>query len=83
MVAVLRPARAHIYDEGRQRIMATLVARMAEAPTEHRPRVWAPEVVVLFLQLLLSSSVVSKACSFTFRFSCTSVCGCSAEVEIL
>ena len=47
------------------------------------------EKVSLFLQKVIRRQygseyivVDSDAAGFTFTFSCTSVCGCSAEVEI-
>ena len=63
MVAVLRPAHDHIYDDLRQRIVATLVGHVAETLRLSVGHKFGCQVVVLFLQSPLSGCVVSKTCT--------------------
>ena len=62
MVAVLRPARDRIYDDWKQRIVATLVAHVAETLRLSVGRGFGRQAMVPFLQSPLSSCVVSKTC---------------------
>ena len=59
-VAVLWPTHDHIYGDWRQRLVATLVARMAETLSYSVGHEFGSQVVVLFLWPLLSSCKVNK-----------------------